>query len=324
MRMVHGVTMILLLILSGCTAYRPLAEARAAAKAFDDLEAASQPLLDDLALAERAQGREAALGRGEAHTGAAPDMPEVGTAALQAASDPCPSLLLYGGQPEGMLTGSGRLLPFRQLLLFGARGSARDGLVSPRPGGGGRVQQPRRVPRRGTRGGRSQWPTAAAGGAGGFGAEGGQRRLTAGRCRVAGLATRHHPGREAGEREGVARFVEDAAPKVERLLAALREFSPELFTTLTEASLARFNTDGLENPELARIEATRIDGYRVAVSNYVVLLDRYDALLGDLVDAYNQPHDSITLAALSERAGELSAQAGAWRRTLASLRTGLH
>jgi hypothetical protein len=60
----------------------------------------------------------------------------------------------------------------------------------------------------------------------------------------------------------------------------------------------------------------------LAVSNYVVLLEQYGRLLDALVAVYDQPHPT-TLASLAQRSALLSAQAEAWRRSLAALRSGL-
>ena len=55
------------LVLSGCSTTAPDAEVRLVGKAFQDLNAASAPLLDDLAFAERAQGKTAANVRAKKH-----------------------------------------------------------------------------------------------------------------------------------------------------------------------------------------------------------------------------------------------------------------
>jgi len=156
---------------------------------------------------------------------------------------------------------------------------------------------------------------------------GGRRR---GRPRIS--AERSPPGlgslltlaARQGNAEELKRLVRDEAPKVERLILALREFARELFRTLAEEPLERFNTQGLANMEVARAESQRIEAYRVAISNYVVLLDRYRELLKDLAVAYDSPRNPVTLARIAERSAQLSTQADAWRRSLASLRTGLN
>ena len=112
------------------------------------------------------------------------------------------------------------------------------------------------------------------------------------------------------------------SPKVEKLLGALRTQAGEFFTTLTEAPMARFNL-AVDKPDVEAAEAARIEAYRIAVSNYVVLLDQYGSLLGEMVKVYDHPRGAVTLASLAERSAQLSAQADAWRRSLASLRAGL-
>jgi hypothetical protein len=70
------------------------------------------------------------------------------------------------------------------------------------------------------------------------------------------------------------------------------------------------------------VEARRIDAYRTAVSNYIVLLDQYEQLLGQLVQAYDTQGKTVTLQGLVEKSAQLGAQADAWRRTYSSLRMG--
>lgn len=123
--------------------------------------------------------------------------------------------------------------------------------------------------------------------------------------------------------EELRRVAREESPKVKAVIGELRSAARELFNTVTEAPLARFNTEGLSNPEVAKAEVLRIEGYRAMISGYVVLLDRYSLLLGDLVMVYDQPRRAATLASLAERSAQLSAQADAWRRALALLRTGI-
>jgi hypothetical protein len=135
---------------------------------------------------------------------------------------------------------------------------------------------------------------------------------------VLDVAARHS---NAGE---LRRNVKEVSPQVLALIEQLRATAPELFTTLTEQSLARFRRDGLLNAQIAELESRRIETYRVAVSNYVVLLDQYQSLLSGLVQAYGVEGKSVTLAGLAERSAQLSAQADAWRRTFSALRLGLY
>jgi len=131
-----------------------------------------------------------------------------------------------------------------------------------------------------------------------------------------GFAAQHENAKE------LARNVKTVSPQAIALIAELRNAAPALFRTLTERSLARMNTQGLTSADIAKVEAARIEAYRAAVSNYVVLLDEYQRLLTHLVDSYDSK-GSITLSGLTQRSAELSAQADAWRRTYSALRMGL-
>ena len=57
-------------LLSGCATQAPVTEVRLISDSFKTLDAASQPLLDDLAAAEREQGKRAALIRAQQRTAA--------------------------------------------------------------------------------------------------------------------------------------------------------------------------------------------------------------------------------------------------------------
>lgn len=322
------------LLLAACMSQPPLAEVRLVVKSFNDLNSASQPMLDDLALAERAQGKKAAEIRAELRTepqptgraGGAKSAGGKGGRSAPPDAQRCPNIILYGGETEGIpkvqngfcLEDSYYYSPladppatrafrralaavgnYTELLLILAEGRNLDEARSQLETIAGNV---------GT-------ALEAAGVAGlGFPLKGALHALDP----LLTLAARQ------GNAEELKRLVRDEAPKVERLILALREFARELFRTLAEEPLERFNTQGLANMEVARAESQRIEAYRVAISNYVVLLDRYRELLKDLAVAYDSPRNPVTLARIAERSAQLSTQADAWRRSLASLRTGLN
>ena len=301
-----------IVLLAGCATPVPLAETRTVGKAFDDLNAASQPLLDDLALAERAQGQRNA--RGRAATIAKGGTPQ---------PNPCPDVVLRSGASAGApsvqagfclddatyyseLADPPATRAFRRshaaigdysrLLLLLAEG-------------------------RNIEEARAQLASIA----GNLGAALEATGVTGAGVIAPALLQALNPLIELAARDANAeelrRVVRAEAPKVERLAIALRDGAPALFDTLTGQSLARFGAEGLTNVEIQKTEGQRIEGYRVAVSNYVVLLDQYRQLLRELVAAYDRP--GAGLAHLAERSGELSARADVWRRTLANLRTGL-
>lgn len=322
------------LLLAACMSQPPLAEVRLVAKSFNDLNSASQPLLDDLALAERAQGKKAAEIRAElraepqptGRVGGAKSGGGKGERSALPDAQRCPNIILYGGETEGIpkvqngfcledsyyysaLADPPATRAFRralavvgnytELLLILAEGRNLDearGQLETIAGNVGTALEAAGMPGIGL-------PLKGA-------LQALEPLLT--------LAARQ------GNAEELKRRVRDEAPKVEGLISALREFARELFHTLAEEPLERFNTQGLANTEVARVESLRIEAYRVAISNYVVLLDRYRELLKDLVAAYDSPRNPVTLARIAERSAQLSTQADAWRRSLASLRTGLN
>lgn len=318
------------LMVAGCATKPPLAEVRIIGKAFDDLNTTSQPLIDDLALAERAQGKAAAEERardradGLAGARERTARPAPGGASGGGDSVPCGQILLIGGEKEGWpevqdgfcppdsyyyseLTDPPATRAFRHALAaIGAYTRLLLLLAE-----GGNIEQAR---------GQLQ---ALAGNLG--------TALQAVGVTGAGLLAKPvlealNPLIELAARDANAeeleRVVREEAPKVVALLNALRDAAPELFTTLTETSMARFN-EFPDDQAIANAEAARIEAYRVAVSNYVVLLDQYGRLLNELVAAYSRPKGSLSLGYLAEQSAELSARAEAWRRSLASLRSGL-
>lgn len=296
----------------GCATTLPVAEVRLVGKAFEDLNAASQPLLDDLALAEREQGRRNAVARaGAMADGASPK------------TNPCPDVVLRRGISAAVPSVQAGFCPpdagyYSDLVDPPATRAFRRSLAA--IGDYSRLllmlAEGRNVDEANAQLHAVAWNVGLALEASGLG----------GASVVApSLLEALNPLVELAARDANAaelrRLVREETPKVERLALALRDGAPALFKTLTGSALARFSTDGLANAEVARAEAQRIEGYRVAVSNYVVLLDEYALLLRELGSLYDQPRGR--LAQLAERSADLSMRADAWRRTLAGLRTGL-
>ncbi len=319
------------LMAAGCATKPPLAEVRIVGKAFDDLNAASQPLIDDLALAERTQGKAAAEDRARERAvdpaggpGGRTARPAPGAAGGGSDSGACGQILLVGGEKEGWPAVQNGFCPpdsyyYSELADPPATRAFRHALAAIGAytrlllllAEGGNLEQAR---------GQLQ---ALAGNLG--------TALQAVGVTGAGLLARPvlealNPLIELAARDANAeeleRVVRNEAPKVIALLEALRDAAPELFTTLAETSMARFN-ESPDSQVVARAEAARIEAYRVAVSNYVVLLDQYGRLLNELVAVYSRAKGSLSLGYLAEQSAELSARAEAWRRSLASLRSGL-
>lgn len=307
------------LALAGCANQAPVGEVRLVAKAFNNLNTASQPLLDELAIAERTQGKSAALARAEAHAKVPAD-----AAPATPGAERCPKILVLGGQMKDVPEVQDKFCPddsyyyseladppgtraFRQALA--AVGDYTQLLVILAEGRNVDEAKGQLVTLTGNLG-------LALSAAGVAGAGPTLNVLLQAFNPLLDLAAQGSNAKE------LKRLALQESPKVEKLVGELRIEAGEFFTTLTEAPMARFNL-ALDKPDVEAAEAERIEAYRIAVSNYVVLLDQYGALLGDLVKVYDQPSGAVTLASLAERSAQLSAQADAWRRSLASLRAGL-
>lgn len=330
----HVVALLIVVSLacSGCATNAPVTEVRLVGRAFQDLNAASAPLLDDLAVAERAQGKVVAEVRAKQNSRtalaagsevAARSIPvsttvtndnpcdAVGLVAIDSLSVKvqdgfCVSDSYYYSEladPPATATFRRSLAAvesYTNVLLILAEGrnlEAAQAEVQSLAGNVGGVLE-----------------MAGASGAG-VAVQGIASALQP----LLDLAAKHSNSKE------LARNVKDVAPKAVAVVEQLRLAAPELFATLTESALARLQRAKLKpdtSAEIVRVEAARIDAYRTAVSNYVVLLDQYERLLGRLVDSYDTTGKSITLSGLVQQSAQLSAQADAWRRTYSALRMG--
>lgn len=308
-----GLLILPALMLAACVTSPPVAEVRLVSKAFDNLNAASQPLLDDLAVAERRQGRAVAEQQAKERTDAPGANGGPCAHVLAMGGDDGRPLVLSGFCPEDSsyyvdLTDPPATRTFRralaavgdytQLLLILAEGRNVDEAK-------GQLQ---------TLSGNLGLALGAAG-------------LPQAAPALKGLLQAFDPvlgqAARAGNAQELRRLVLQESSKVDRLVVALRTASPELFNTLAEAPLANFNLAPKAKPEVAAAEAKRIDAIRVSVSGYVVLLEQYRALLDALVKAYDKPASATGLAGLAQQSAQLSAQADAWRRSLALLRAGI-
>ena len=117
--------------------------------------------------------------------------------------------------------------------------------------------------------------------------------------------------------EEARRLILDGAPIVNQLIAALRAAVPATFNTLTSGPRLSARVATAAPAAVKEIEARR-----VAVSQYVVLLDRLQASWDATVLAVRNPGGS-RLSDLVARSAELRADAEAVRRTLAALRSGV-
>jgi hypothetical protein len=116
------------------------------------------------------------------------------------------------------------------------------------------------------------------------------------------------------------RLILEGAPTVTRLIGALRQSAPEIFNALTDAPIARVLI--LDQPAAVTAEISRVEAYRVAVANYVVLLGKLQAAWDLTVAAASAPPSNGRLASLVQQTSELKADAEAARRVFAVLRAG--
>jgi hypothetical protein len=123
--------------------------------------------------------------------------------------------------------------------------------------------------------------------------------------------------------EEMTRLVAEATPKFNRLVAAIKAASPWLFETLirTQSAKAPLQTEG--NPELARSVVNQIEGYRVAVSNFVILLDEMARVHTEMAETLAEAEQApLSLAALAGNAERLNVQAEALREAFVTIRRG--
>lgn len=308
-----ALTLLAAIACTGCATNTPVAEVRLVSKAFQDLNAASAPLLDDLAFAERAQGKVAANVRAKKHVG--------GVDPNAAVEDRCSHVTLVSVGSDTVQNGfciedsyyyseladPPATAAFRRSLS--AVESYTDVLLILAEGRNIEAAQAEVQSLAGNVGGVLDLA--------GAGAAGEALKVFAGALQpVLDLAAKRANAKE------LERNVKDVAPAAVAVVGKLRIVAPELFTTLTERPLAKLRTVGLTNSEVAAAEAKRIEAYRLAVSNYVVLLDQYQRLLDRLVQSYDVEGRPITLSGLVQQSANLSFQADAWRRTYSALRMG--
>jgi hypothetical protein len=119
--------------------------------------------------------------------------------------------------------------------------------------------------------------------------------------------------RDANAQEA-RRLIVEGAPKVSTLIFALREAAPDTFNTLV-SDLRRTS----RAPAAAAAAVKEIEARRVMVSQYVVLLGRLQQAWDTTVAAAQNP-DGSRLTDLVARTAQVRAEAESVRRSLAALR----
>ena len=293
------------LLLSGCMS-APVDQIRYFSQAFAAVNTVGQPLLDDLAIAERAQGKQIAQRRAQGES-------EVGSVGCPKERVPWQVLAGSAGFMRGYcLPDSGY---FSDLGDPPATAQLRGGLI---------VIERYAAVLSLLADGRNV--DGAIGEIGALGQEVG------GLLAVAGVAEQPigaallalqpilaSAARQANAAEA-RRLILEGAPKVSALLAALYGAAPAMFDTLIEASAQRAVL--LEQPGPVAAEVARIEAYRVAVANYVVLLQQLQSAWDATLAAATAPQGQAGVASLVAQMAALRSNAEAARRVFAVLRMG--
>ena len=295
-------------LLGGCATQAPVDQIKYFAQAFTAVNTVGQPLLDDLAVAERVQGQQIAVRRAKGLSTRGPEDCQQAKLPWQLALD----------GKSGIINGfcSADAGYFAELGDPPATAILRGGLsiiehyadVLSSLAEGRNLEQ-------------------ALGQVDALGQEVGGllEVLGAGSAAVAPVLMALKPllenaAKQANQAEA-RRLILDGAPRVTALIGALRQAAPTLFGTLIEgpaAKLLRPDAGGAVAAELGRVQA-----YRVAVSQYVVLLDRLQKAWDNTAAAAASPNASAgRLASLVAASAELRADANAVRKGFAALRAG--
>ncbi len=291
---------LMLLVIASC-AVAPVQEVRFFNNAFITFNEASQPLFDDLAIAERRQGQTVAEANAKDNTFqgecAGIQWAKVGFIDGYCTTD-APYYSEIGDPPTTRRIRDGiRLIGrYSEVLLTLAEGRNLDETSAQIQNLGGNIA------------------ALIAMGAG----PGGGAAFTG------ALAALDPIIRDAAQRKNVEemnRLVLAGAPHVKRLVISLRDGAPAVFNTLIFQSVKGITSaDALKSPVIAKNHLDRISNYRIVVSNYVVLLGQLQNTFDELVTAVQQPSNPASVAFVAEKSARLAAHADTWRRVYSTLR----
>jgi hypothetical protein len=240
------VSILLLMVCYGCATVPPLEEVRLFSKAFYTLDGASQPLLDDLGVAERRQGIDNAItkAKGNSYTG---DCKGIGWAEPGFIEgfclDDAPYFSEIGDPPATRAFRQGvRVIgEYSEILSFLAEGRNMEETSAQVQALGQNIAA----------------LASLASGIGWIGAALGPA-----------LGALQPVIEEAVQAENVKelkRLVLDGAPRIKELIKSLRDAAPEFFNTLVYQSVkAATSPEALENEAVAEQHIARISAYRMA------------------------------------------------------------
>ena len=291
-----------LLFLGGC-AMAPVQDVRFFNTAFTEFSEASQPLFDDLAMAERRQGKEAAeaKARRNAFQGNCAGISWMKVGFIDGfCVDDAYYFSEIGDPPATRRFREGiRVIGrYAEVLLVLAEGRNLDETSAQVQSLGGNI---------------AALASMASGPA-------------AGTAFAGALAALDPIIRDAAQQKNIEemkRLVLAGSPHVKKLIGSLRDGAPEVFNTLIFQSVkGATDPESLANKVAAKGHLDRIAAYRAAVSNYVVLLDELEHTFDELVAAVQRPRNTASLALITDRSNRLAAHADAWRRVYSGLRAG--
>lgn len=291
----------LLLLLSACKTV-PGSQINYFSQAFASVNGVSQPLLDDMALAERTQGQSIANRRAQGKSQNGVEQCPPAQFPWRSTSDGkqgfingfCASDSAYfsnlGDPPvtSSIRNGLAVVDAYANLLTGLEGGTNIDVAIGQMKGIGQNIS----------------------------GVSGAERLLPA----LAALAPIFKSVAQQSNAAEARRLILEGAPHVNTVLDALRDTAPVLFNTLTESSAKTLSGD--VSGAAAQNELDRINTYRIAIANYVVLMDKLQGAWNLTVDAVKTPGNGANLAALSRYSVELKNDADAARRAFAILRSG--
>lgn len=303
------------LILAGC-ARAPVAEIGQFSNAVATVDAASQPLLDDLAAAERAQGRQIAVRRAQGTSSRGPAEclpPKIAWQAAPNGSGFIRGLCLADagffsdlGDPPATATLR------RSLAVIVGYARLLDGLANGSSAAqtSGQLAALAQIVAEGLGGG-----TGPGGGPGG-----GAGSLLLGP--LSALKPILAQALAANDQAQALRLIKSGAPAVTSLIAAERDAIPAMFNTLVEANAAALGHLDPKDPAVAS-SLQQIEAYRKLLADYAVLLERLGQAWAATVAAADHPAGPASLTAVLARSAELTSLADNLRRALAATHQGL-
>lgn len=322
---------------AGCASVAPVEQVHQFGQAFANVQAASQPLFDDLAAAERGLGRGRAQRRAQADAGSGQSDGEAVLAPSSSGSPEIAAESCGAGMPGWQSTkakdAAGREIGYID-------GFCLDDAVYFATIGDPPATHRFRVALQ-VLGNYSQVLLILAEGRNIGEAQAQLQQLGSGLADALSLIPQAAPGAAAigPLLTSLAPLVEEAAraqnmremreltvkagPSFDRLLAALEAAAPDMFEVLTRSAQRRVPRETRNNPQVAADVVHQIDGYRAAVSNFVLLLEELKGAHGEISAALAQAETaSPSLSMLAERAARLNTQADALRQAFVILRRG--